>query len=66
MLCHALQADLCGKRLGRADKLTSLLGDELVRWGAAADVLGGRLDLLVGDVLMAAAVVNYLGAFPGE
>ncbi|WIA37814.1 hypothetical protein OEZ86_014676 [Tetradesmus obliquus] len=59
------QADLCGKRLGRAGKLTSLLGDELVRWGAAADALGGRLALLVGDALMAAAVVNYLGAFPG-
>ncbi|WIA17601.1 hypothetical protein OEZ85_014416 [Tetradesmus obliquus] len=59
------QADLCGKRLGRAGKLTSLLGDELVRWGAAADALGGRLALLVGDALLAAAVVNYLGAFPG-
>jgi hypothetical protein len=38
----------------------------LVRWGAAADELAGRLELLVGDTFMAAAVVNYLGAFPGE
>jgi hypothetical protein len=60
------QSDLCGKRLGRAGKLTSLLGDELVRWGTAADELAGRLELLVGDAFMAAAVVNYLGAFPGE
>jgi dynein heavy chain len=65
-LIVAVQADLCGKRLGRAGKLTSLLGDELVRWGTAADDLAGRLELLVGDALMAAAVVNYLGAFPGE
>lgn len=36
------------------------------RWGATAAELGGRLDLLVGDALLAAAVVNYLGPFPGE
>lgn len=27
-----VQAELCNKRLGRAGKLTNLLGDELVRW----------------------------------
>lgn len=27
------QAELCNKRLGRAGKLTNLLGDELVRCG---------------------------------
>ncbi|KAF8058456.1 DNAH6 [Scenedesmus sp. PABB004] len=59
------QADLCGKRLGRAGRLTSLLGDELVRWGAAADGLGARLGLLLGDTLLAAAAVNYLGPFTG-
>lgn len=57
---------MCNKRLGRAGKLTSLLGDELVRWGEAADELAGRLQLVVGDAFMAAAVVNYLGAFTGE
>lgn len=36
------------------------------RWGATAAELGGRLDLLVGDALLAAAVVNYLGPFPGD
>eukprot|EP00878_Enallax_costatus_P041820 GHUV01048713.1.p1 GENE.GHUV01048713.1~~GHUV01048713.1.p1 ORF type:complete len:360 (+),score=84.12 GHUV01048713.1:426-1505(+) len=59
------QADLCSKRLGRAGKLTSLLGDELVRWGEAADELAVKLQLIVGDAFMAATVVNYLGAFTG-
>jgi hypothetical protein len=36
------------------------------RWGVSASELGERLDLLVGDALLAAAVVNYLGPFPGE
>jgi hypothetical protein len=37
-----------------------------VRWGVSASELGDRLELLVGDALLAAAVVNYLGPFPGE
>lgn len=35
------------------------------RWGTAAVELGARLDVLVGDALLAAAVVNYLGPFTG-
>lgn len=38
----------------------------ICRWGATAAELGGRLDLLIGDALLAAAVVNYLGPFPGQ
>jgi hypothetical protein len=60
-----LQADLCSQRLGRAGQLTSLLADELVRWQAAATDLSSHLELLVGDVLLAAAAVNYLGPFTG-
>jgi hypothetical protein len=37
-----------------------------VRWGIVASELGGRLELLVGDALLAAAVVNYMGPFPGQ
>lgn len=61
-----MQADLCSKRLGRAGMLTSLLGDELVRWGGAADDLAVELRLIVGNAFMAAAVVNYVGAFTGD
>jgi len=35
------------------------------RWQAAAADLSGHLELLVGDVLLAAAAVNYLGPFTG-
>lgn len=38
-LVRHLQAELCNKRLGRAGKLTNLLGDELVRW--VGGVCGG-------------------------
>eukprot|EP00775_Hariotina_reticulata_P007079 gene7079-7292_t len=59
------EADLCSQRLGRAGQLTSLLADELVRWQAAASDLSDHLGLLVGDALVAAAAVNYLGPFTG-
>ncbi|KAJ9505503.1 hypothetical protein QJQ45_023787, partial [Haematococcus lacustris] len=59
------QADLSGKRLGRAEKLISALGDESVRWKATAEDLGDRMLLLVGDVFLSAACVSYLGAFTG-
>eukprot|EP00879_Flechtneria_rotunda_P012885 GHRR01013457.1.p1 GENE.GHRR01013457.1~~GHRR01013457.1.p1 ORF type:complete len:515 (+),score=167.05 GHRR01013457.1:893-2437(+) len=59
------QAELCNRRFGRAGKLTTLLNDELGRWGKGAEDLETELELLVGNALMAAAVVNYLGPFPG-
>lgn len=62
----ALQADLSQKRLGRAGKLTSLLGDELVRWQETVDELGDKLTLLVGDALISAACISYTGAFTGN
>lgn len=33
------------------------------RWGTSAGELGARLDVLVGDALLAAAATTYLGAF---
>lgn len=59
------QADLSQKRLTRASKLTSALGDESVRWKATAEDLGDRMQLLVGDVFLAAACISYTGAFTG-
>jgi hypothetical protein len=61
-----LQADLSGRRLGRAGKLTALLGDEMARWQATADGLAARIALLPGDTLLAAACLSYTGAFTGE
>ena len=39
------QADLSQKRLTRASKLTSALGDESVRWKATAEDLGDRMQV---------------------
>ena len=39
------------KRLVRASKLISALGDEAGRWSLAADALLTRLNLLVGETL---------------
>lgn len=46
------QYSLGEKRLVRASKLISALGDEAGRWGQAADALLTRLNLLVGELLL--------------
>ncbi len=60
------QAELCEKRLVRAGKLTSALGDEAIRWGETAEVISKNLERLVGDVFLASACVSYYGAFTGQ
>ncbi|GAX73618.1 hypothetical protein CEUSTIGMA_g1069.t1 [Chlamydomonas eustigma] len=60
------QADLSRKRLARASRLTNALGDESVRWKSTAEDLSDRMLLLVGDVLLSAACISYMGAFTGS
>ena len=43
------QYSLSEKRLVRASKLISALGDEAGRWGTSADTLATRLQLLIGQ-----------------
>jgi len=57
------QVDLCGKKLQRAEKLIGGLGGEKSRWTAAAENLQSIYDNLVGDVLISAGVIAYLGPF---
>lgn len=57
------EADLCKKRLQRADDLIKGLGGEQTRWSATAKELGERYFVLTGDILIASAVVAYLGPF---
>lgn len=45
------QYSLSEKRLVRASKLISALGDEAGRWGISADTLATRLQLLIGQSL---------------
>ena len=54
---------LCEERLDRADKLIGGLADEKVRWSETVDKLTGVIKNVVGDVLISAGFVAYLGAF---
>ena len=55
--------DLCGKKLVRAEKLIGGLGGEKDRWTEAAANLQQIYDNLLGDVLLSAGVIAYLGPF---
>ena len=54
------QYNLGEKRLVRASKLISALGDEAGRWGTAADNLLTRLNLLVGTLARQGQDVQHL------
>jgi len=58
-------AQLTKDRLGRADKLTTGLADEQVRWKQSVELLAVQIERLVGDVLLAAGLVSYAGPFTG-
>lgn len=54
---------LCSQKLDRAEKLIGGLGGEKTRWSEAASQLQGLLNNVIGDVLLSAGTVAYLGAF---
>ena len=62
---QALQAELheCQVRLDRADKLIGGLGGERVRWQNTVKQLSSDLVNVVGDVVVAAGSIAYLGPF---
>jgi len=55
--------ELCAKKLTRAEQLISGLSGEKYRWSQTALELQLTLDNAIGDVLLSAGVVAYLGAF---
>jgi len=55
--------DLVGKKLIRAEKLIGGLGGEKDRWTDAAENLQVLYDNLLGDILVSAGVIAYLGPF---
>ena len=57
------QVDDCKQRLDRAEQLISGLGGEKVRWVAASQRLADSYSNVVGDMVLAAGVIAYLGAF---
>jgi len=50
-------------KIDRAEKLISGLGGEKIRWTQNVKDLTDTYDNIVGDVLLSAAVVAYLGPF---
>ncbi|KAJ8968034.1 hypothetical protein NQ317_017171 [Molorchus minor] len=54
---------LCAQKLDRAEQLIGGLGGEKARWSEAAKQLQGLLDNVIGDVLLSAGTIAYLGPF---
>ena len=60
-----LKADieLCEKKLKRAETLIGSLGGEKDRWVESSARLDNRLKYLIGDILLSAGTISYLGPF---
>ncbi|CAM9165880.1 unnamed protein product [Chrysoparadoxa australica] len=59
------EADVTAKRLIRAEKLTSGLASEGVRWEATLKELAEQKTNMIGDAFMACGCVSYYGPFTG-
>ncbi|XP_014674130.1 PREDICTED: dynein heavy chain 1, axonemal-like [Priapulus caudatus] len=57
---------LCEDRLVRADKLIGGLADEKDRWADTVKELDFLITNIVGDILVSAGSIAYLGPFTGE
>ncbi|XP_076366412.1 dynein axonemal heavy chain 3-like isoform X2 [Tachypleus tridentatus] len=55
--------ELCSKKLERAERLIGGLGGEKDRWSEVAVALSERYSNIIGDVLLSAGIIAYLGAF---
>ncbi|XP_072257291.1 dynein axonemal heavy chain 3-like [Pyxicephalus adspersus] len=53
-------------KLDRAEKLINGLGGEKQRWRSIATQLGDTYQNIVGDMLLSAGIVAYLGSFTSE
>ena len=54
---------MCSLKLVRAEKLIGGLGSEQERWSIMVQQLGQMTITLAGDILVASAVIAYLGPF---
>lgn len=57
------EVQLCSIKLERAEKLIGGLGGEKVRWTETAERLKDAYAHLVGDMIISAAIIAYLGPF---
>ena len=62
----AADIDDCNKKLIRAEKMIGGLEGEKVRWTDTVKTLGEKIQLLVGDCLVAAGMVSYAGPFTSQ
>ena len=53
-------------QLGRAEQLLGGLGGEKVRWAASKERLGNEMVYLVGNMMLAAGALAYLGTYEYE
>jgi len=53
-------------QLGRAEKLVNGLADEAVRWGESIVILEKELENLMGNTVLAAGFISYVGTFTQE
>lgn len=53
----------CTKKLVRASTLIVSLGGEQVRWQSNTEKLTEQLKFVLGDILLSAGVISYLGPF---
>ncbi|TPX59753.1 hypothetical protein SpCBS45565_g07659 [Spizellomyces sp. 'palustris'] len=56
----------CNVKLSRAGKLISGLGGEKQRWALTVDQLDTKISNVIGDILLAAGAIAYLGPFTAE
>lgn len=59
------EMDRSSKRMGRAEKLVDLLGDEGERWKETVGTISEQIVKLVGNVFLSCACISYFGAFTG-
>jgi len=57
------QADKCAAQMNLATRLTTSLASENDRWAEGIIKLEENLGVIVGDVLLAAGFVSYVGPF---
>ena len=60
------EVEMCQVKLGRAEKLIGGLGGEKTRWEQTVKKLEVDFENIVGDVLVSAGTISYLGAFTNE
>lgn len=54
------------EKLSAAEKLVKGLAGENKRWGENVKILSGTIKSVVGNALLAAAFVSYIGAFSAK